>query len=99
MAFYEPPSRMPLRRSPVCCRVWDSRRLTTTNSDFISWRTQAQQSLDSIPGAAAVPRFCSFTLTVAGVCPLWALGTSHAALLPLTVNLMGAPVLLNREIV
>src|ERR1017187_5200024 len=31
MAFCEPPSRMRLRLSAVCCRVWDSRRLTSTN--------------------------------------------------------------------
>ena len=35
MAFCEPPSRMPLLRSVVCCRVWDSRRLTLTSASVL----------------------------------------------------------------
>src|SRR6266478_1771268 len=35
MAFCEPPSRTRPRRSAVCCRVWDSRELTSTSGGAV----------------------------------------------------------------
>src|SRR4029077_7988080 len=37
MAFCEPPSRMQLLLSVVCCRVWDSRRLILTSPAVPRW--------------------------------------------------------------